>query len=148
MKRTLAIVFSALIPLAAMAADATMPDEDELIRPAGDTDLSEFLWIMRPIVVFADSPADPRFQQQIEMLREGEAMLRERDVVVLTDTDPKARSAVRSKLRPRGFQLVLVDKDGIVKLRKPAPWSVREITRSIDKTPMREREIRERRQDK
>ncbi|TMV07867.1 DUF4174 domain-containing protein [Ruegeria sediminis] len=146
MTRTLAIVFSALIPLAAMAADATLPAEDELVRAAGDTDLSEFLWVNRPIVVFADSPADPRFQQQIEMLREGEAMLRDRDVVVLTDTDPKARSAVRSKLRPRGFQLVLVDKDGVVKLRKPAPWSVREITRSIDKTPMREREIRERRE--
>ncbi|MEX0365856.1 MAG: DUF4174 domain-containing protein [Ruegeria sp.] len=146
MTRTLALVFSALIPVAAWAADGSLPADEGLIQPAGDSDLSEFLWINRPIVVFADTPADPRFQQQIDMLQSGEAMLLERDVVVLTDTDPAARSALRTKLRPRGFQLVFVDKDGVVKLRKPFPWSVRELSRSIDKTPMREREIRERRQ--
>lgn len=39
--------------------------------------------------------------------------------------------------------LTLMGKDGNVKLRKPFPWHVREITRSIDKMPMRQREIRE-----
>ena len=39
--------------------------------------------------------------------------------------------------------LTLVGKDGNIKLRKPFPWSVREISRSIDKMPMRLREIRE-----
>jgi hypothetical protein len=146
MNKTLALVFSALIPLAAMAADGTAPADDEYVRPVGDSELSDFMWTHRPIVVFADTPADPRFQQQIDMLLEGEDAMRDRDVVVLTDTDPSARSAIRSKLRPRGFQMVFVDKDGVVKLRKPSPWSVREIGRSIDKTPVREREIRERRE--
>ena len=146
MTRTLALVFLVLFPLAALAADGTAPAEDAFVRPVGDSELSEFLWVSRPIVVFADTPADPRFKQQIEMLVEGEAAMRERDVIVLTDTDPAARSPIRSKLRPRGFQMVFVDKDGVVKLRKPAPWSVREIGRSIDKTPLREREIRERRE--
>ncbi len=146
MTRTLALVFSALFPLAALAADGTAPTEDAFVRPAGDSTLDEFLWINRPIVVFADTPADPRFQQQIDMLLEGEAAMRDRDVIVLTDTDPSARSPIRSQLRPRGFQMVFVDKDGVVKLRKPSPWSVREIGRSIDKTPLREREIRERRE--
>jgi hypothetical protein len=71
--------------------------------------------------------------------------LRTRDVVVLTDTDPAARSPLRQKLRPRGFMLVLVGKDGGVKLRKPLPWTVREITRTIDKMPIRQREVEERR---
>ncbi len=146
MNKTLALVFSALIPLAAMAADGTAPADDEYVRPVGDSELSDFMWTHRPIVVFADTPADPRFQQQIDMLLEGKDAMRDRDVVVLTDTDPSARSAIRSKLRPRGFQMVFVDKDGVVKLRKPSPWSVREIGRSIDKTPLREREIRERRE--
>lgn len=146
MTRTLALVFLALMPLNALAADGNMSDDAEYIRPVGESDLSEFLWINRPIVVFADTDADPRYQQQIEMLLAGEAMMRERDVVVLTDTDPAARSTLRTKLRPRGFQLVLVGKDGGVKLRKPFPWSVRELSRSIDKMPMREREIRERRE--
>lgn len=145
MSRALAFVIAALIPLTAAATDGTDPAETGMIRPAADSDLSEFLWTNRPIVVFADTSADPRFQQQIDMLSAGEDMLLDRDVVVLTDTDPAAGSALRKKLRPRGFQLVMVDKDGVVKLRKPFPWSVRDLTRSIDKTPLREREIRDRR---
>ncbi|WP_298933311.1 DUF4174 domain-containing protein [uncultured Ruegeria sp.] len=145
MTRTLVLVFSALFPLTAMAADGAAPVDDAFVRPVGDSELADFLWTHRPIVVFADTPADPRFQQQIDMLTKGEDVMRDRDVVVLTDTDPSARSAIRSELRPRGFQMVFVDKDGVVKLRKPAPWSVREIGRSIDKTPLRQREIRDRR---
>ncbi|NVO54517.1 DUF4174 domain-containing protein [Rhodobacteraceae bacterium B1Z28] len=146
MTRTLAFVFLALFPLAVLAADGAAPADDAFVRPVGDSELSDFLWTQRAIVVFADTPADPRFQQQIDMLTDGEDAMRDRDVVVLTDTDPSTRSAIRSQLRPRGFQMVFVDKDGVVKLRKPSPWSVREIGRSIDKTPLREREIRERRE--
>lgn len=145
MKPILALVLLAFLPGTLMAADASDTSSAELIRPAGDSELSEFLWTNRPIVVFADSDADPRFQEQMDRLQSGEQMLRDRDVVVLTDTDPGARSPLRKKLRPRGFQLVVVGKDGGVKLRKPAPWSVREITRSIDKFPDRLREVEERR---
>ncbi|MBO9449321.1 DUF4174 domain-containing protein [Tropicibacter sp. R16_0] len=145
MTRTLALVLSVLFPISSLAADATQPGELAFVQPVGDSDLSEFLWTNRPIVVFADTDADPRFQQQIDILMKGEAEMLDRDVVVLTDTDPAARSTLRTKLRPRGFQLVLIGKDGGVKLRKPFPWSVRELSRSIDKMPMREREIRERR---
>ena len=67
----------------------------------------------------------------------------ERDVVVITDTDPEGRSALRKKLRPRGFMLTLIGKDGGVKLRKPFPWDVRELTRQIDKMPIRRQEIRD-----
>ena len=49
--------------------------------------------------------------------------------------------AIRAKLRPRGFSLVLIDKDGEAKLRKPLPWDVREITHAIDKFPLRRQEI-------
>ena len=66
-----------------------------------------------------------------------------RDVVVFVDTDPKARSALRKKLRPRGFMLAIIGKDGQIKLRKPLPWDVRELTRSIDKMPLRRQEIDE-----
>ena len=68
-------------------------------------------------------------------------------MVVLTDTDPSGDSALRTKLRPRGFMLVLIGKDGGVKLRKPFPWDVRQLMRAIDSMPMRQREIRERRVD-
>lgn len=117
----------------------------ELIRPADDTELGAFLWTKRPLVVFADSEQDPRFAEQIEKLEAEAGQMLARDVIVLTDTDPSARSPLRQKLRPRGFMLVLVAKDGAIILRKPFPWSVRELTRSIDKQPLRQREIKERR---
>lgn len=110
----------------------------------GDMVLDDFKWVARLIVVFADSPLDPSFNEQMELLRERPDALALRDVVILTDTDPDARSGIRTALRPRGFALVIVDKDGRVMLRKPDPWDVREITRAIDKTPLRQQEIRER----
>jgi len=145
MKPILALVISALIPFAALAADPALTPDDQIIRPAGDTELEEFLWTHRPIVVFADSPADPRYAEQIERFNDSLEALRERDVVILTDTDPSAASPVRKKLRPRGFMLVLIDKDGGIKLRKPSPRTVREINRTIDSTDSRKREVEERR---
>ena len=111
---------------------------------AVDVDLDEFRWIARPVVVFADTPADPRFQEQMARLAARPDALIERDVVVIVDTDPEAGSDLRRKLRPRGFMLALIGKDGGVKFRKPLPWDVREITRSIDKMPVRRQEIRDR----
>ncbi|MEQ9260630.1 MAG: DUF4174 domain-containing protein [Roseovarius sp.] len=112
----------------------------------GDTaDLNDFVWIKRPLVVFADSPADPRYIQQMEYITERLDDLAERDVVVLTDTAKGEKTALREKLHPRGFMLVLIGKDGTIYLRKPLPWSVREISRVIDKMPMRQQEMRDRR---
>jgi len=41
--------------------------------------------------------------------------------------------------------LVLMDKDGQIAQRKPFPWTVREISRAIDKMPLRQEELRTRR---
>ena len=71
--------------------------------------------------------------------------LAERDVVVIIDTDPAAKSALRMSLRPRAFMLAIIDKEGSTAIRIPAPWDVREISRNIDKTPLRQQEVRERR---
>ena len=117
-----------------------------MISEQDSDDLNDFLWQSRPIVVFADSENDPRFEQQIALLRDEASALAERDVVVLIDTDDEVRSELRKKLRPRGFMIALIGKDGGVKLRKASPWDVRELSRVIDKMPMRQREVRERRQ--
>ena len=110
---------------------------------AEDRTLDEFKWLARPLVVFADSPGDPRFVQQMEYIAARAADLATRDVVVITDTDPARQSPIREELRPRGFDLVLIGKDGSKYLRKPSPWDVREITRSIDKMPLRQQELRD-----
>ncbi len=141
------LALSALNPAPALADTEDEILSQQIIFTGGDVDLSEFVWIKRPLVVFADSPADPRYVQQMEFITERLDDLAERDVVVLTDTDPGAMTALRRKLRPRGFMLALIGKDGTVYLRKPLPWSVREISRVIDKMPMRQQEMRDRRGD-
>lgn len=114
-----------------------------LLVPAGisaqeaSDDLSSYQWLSRVLVVFADSPNDPRFISQLEMLAEEMPELEARDVVILTDTNPDAEGPLRIELHPRDFMIVLLDKEGKVVLRKPTPWTVREISRAIDKLPLR-----------
>jgi len=143
MKSMFGAVIVTFLAAGVQAQTLFSPDFPLVVRNAVDTDLSEFKWKQRPVVVFADSADDPAFIEQLELLANGAEDLTERDVVVIVDTDPDARSDIRLKMRPRGFMLTLVGKDGAIKLRKPFPWSVREISRSIDKMPMRQREIRE-----
>lgn len=142
MRPILLLVFSALLASSATAQQAPAATPDEIILDAGDVDLNELAWRKRPLVVFADTPADPRYIEQMGFLTARLDVLAARDVVVITDTDPAGRSDVRRKLRPRGFSLVLIGKDGVIYLRKPSPWQVREITRTIDKLPERQQELR------
>ncbi|PIE13898.1 MAG: hypothetical protein CSA70_04095 [Rhodobacterales bacterium] len=148
MKPLLSLVLTALIGVSAQAetqAEATLP---EALLPSSEvtdpTDLSQFFWKNRVLVVFADSPNDPRYMEQLKRLSMRPQDLVDRDVVILLDSDPAAKSALREKLRPRGFMLMLLAKDGTVYLRKPLPWTTREISRSIDKLPLRQQELRDR----
>jgi hypothetical protein len=135
-------VFAILLAATASFANETEVNDNAIILKGAEINLDDFLWVNRPIVVLADSPDDPRFLEQLRLLEERLPDLKERDVVVITDTDPSQQTDLRQALRPRGFMLVLIGKDGGIKLRKPSPWSVREISRVIDKMPMRRQEIR------
>jgi hypothetical protein len=147
MKRAILFVFTAFFAHSALAADGVEEPVSE--RPeigpyeAVEANLQDFLWLKRPIVVFADTPADPRFREQMGLLEDRIETLEARDVVIITDTDPSAPSELRLDLRPRGFMMVLIGKDGGVKLRKPFPWDVRELSRAIDKMPLRQQELRD-----
>jgi hypothetical protein len=130
---------------AADAETAGAADAPPLVIPLADQTLADFKWQNRLVVVFADTPLDPAFIRQLELLAQRPETLTERDALILTDTDPAARTPIRLELRPRGFALVLVDKDSRVIQRKPSPWDLREITRAIDKTPLRQQELRDQR---
>ncbi|MDP4032218.1 MAG: DUF4174 domain-containing protein [Pseudorhodobacter sp.] len=134
-------VLAAFLPLVGLAQEPVAP-----LAPIDGAEavLADLIWLKRPVVVFADSPHDPNFIRQIALLEAEPGPLADRDVVVITDTDPAGRSEIRLKLRPRGFSLVLMDKDGEAKMRKPLPWDVREITRAIDKFPLVRQEVLER----
>ncbi|NNE81939.1 MAG: DUF4174 domain-containing protein [Silicimonas sp.] len=118
-------------------------ESPDTIFDARDVSLDDFKWVARPVVVFADSPLDPAYKEQIELLTARIDELTKRDVVLIVDTASAEKSDIRTKLRPRGFMLTVISKEGRVVLRKPFPWDVREISRSIDKLPIRRQEIRE-----
>ncbi|MEL6992115.1 MAG: DUF4174 domain-containing protein, partial [Pseudomonadota bacterium] len=61
------------------------PVAQSIVMPGDAVDLESLIWVKRPVIVFADSPNDPRFIQQMEFIEERLADLEERDVIVLTD---------------------------------------------------------------
>lgn len=139
--RSVAVPQSA--PPAVAETPAPVPEKARLdIRPATEVAPEAFLFERRPVVVFADTPADPAFATQMELLARDPAAMDRRSVTVITDTDPAANSAWRQRFRPRGFSLMVLDTDGTVIDRKPFPWDTREIGRAIDKTPVRRGETR------
>lgn len=148
------LVLAALLPLAAAAqntAEASQSSDSPAEvaaefgpHPAAEVALEAQLYLARPVVVFADSPNDPNFLRQMELLAMNYPALQDRDVILVTDTDPAAKTEWRLKLRPRGFSLVLMDKDLKPVIRKPLPWEVREIAAAIDKFPLRRQEVLER----
>ncbi|MGY6536136.1 MAG: DUF4174 domain-containing protein [Pararhodobacter sp.] len=125
------------------AAEEEMPEGLRIIDAAG-VDPADFAWEWRILAVMADTPNDPAFIRQMRDIADRAADLHERDVVVMTDTDRNSGSALRQMLRPRGFMLAIIDKDGEVKQRRPAPRSVRELNAVIDRFPLRRQEIMER----
>ena len=149
MRILFAILSAALLPGPAAAQDSLVDrwNEDRTqVFDASEINMDDLRWVARPIIVFGESEFDPQLQRQLELLIAEAERLAERDVIIIVDTDPDVRSDLRTRFRPRSFMLALVGKDGQIKLRKPAPWDVREVSRSIDKMPLRQQEIRDRRE--
>jgi hypothetical protein len=134
MKYALSLVFAAFAAVAAIAQDADERSTDDMIVSAQDVDLDALRWEKRALVVFADSPNNPNFIEQMDLIEDDLSALERRDVIVIIDTDPADRTDIRRELRPRGFGIVIVGKDGSIQLRKTTPWSIRELTRTIDKS--------------
>lgn len=135
-----------LTAAAETVTDIPEPTEPEglQILDAGDLDPADFQWVARIVAVMADTPNDPAFIQQLRDIEARADELLQRDVVVMIDTDRRSDSALRRMLRPRGFMLAIIEKDGTIAQRRPAPRDVREIMAIIDRFPLRRQEILER----
>lgn len=130
------------VPQAATDAPAGSQQVELDIRAADEVTPEALLFDRRPVLVFADTPEEPSFATQMELLARDPAAMERRSVTIITDTDPSANSPWRQRFRPRGFSLIVLDTDGTVIDRKPFPWDTREIGRAIDKTPVRRGETR------
>ena len=143
-KRVLALCFGLTVSNSAAIAGETLDtwhSDPTRIFNAKDVDIGDVIWAARPWIIFADSPLDPIFSQQMALLQAGLDVAQDRDVMIIVDTDPSAKSNLRETLHPQGFNWGLVGKDGMVKLRKPFAWDMRELSRVIDKMPIRQQEM-------
>ncbi len=137
---------ASLFGMAAISAGTDVKASDaDLFRqlPAEARDLKDLKWQHRPVLLFAPSEDSADYTEQMALFRHSEAGLAERDIVVLSDLDPKNPSLIRQTFSPNGFKLVLVGKDGGVKLEKDTVLQPNELFAVIDRMPMRQREMSE-----
>jgi len=98
------------------------------------------------LIIVVSQAADPRAAKQHALLTNDAAAMRERDVIV-QDITPEAARRDRPELGVNSraaFEVLLVGKDGGIKLRRDKPVSASEIIALIDAMPMRQDEMRRR----
>jgi hypothetical protein len=124
---------------------------------AGETALDRYGWQNRILLVFAPDADSALYHGQQEMLIVAERGLNERDMVIIfvirdtVSTKGRPAAAVAAvDLRdaygvlPHEFRVVLIGKDGDVKLRQEEPISMADLFALIDAMPMRKQEIGQR----
>ena len=122
-----------------------------------DLRMDDYAWSHRPLVVFAASEDAHELERQRASLRDAEAGLVARDMVVIevigreagtVDGQPLSDAAVahlveRYDPSANAFEVLLIGKDTGVKLRRGEPVATETLFEVIDSMPMRQREMRE-----
>lgn len=109
--------------------------------------MDQFRWTHRPLVVFAPHPQEERFLMQREYLTDVVEDLEERHVVLIevTGSSPEDETLRhRFRIPATEFAVLLIGKDGGVKLQRSEPVTPTELFSLIDAMPMRRREMGER----
>ena len=120
-----------------------------------DLDLDSLRWKKRVIVIFSPAESDASFQLQKQRLASSAEGVLERHLMVLEIVEPgqsrvgnqllseKSIRDIRKRLGVQAgtFQVLLIGKDGGVKLRSSEPVSTRDLFGLIDSMPMRRQEM-------
>ena len=124
-------------------------------KPALEFDLDALRWKHRILLLFGPSESDPSFRLQKQDLASRDQEVIERDLMVLEILEhgesrasdrmlsEKAAEAIRNRVGVRSgrFQVLLIGKDGGVKLRSEEPVPAQDIFGLIDSMPMRRQEM-------
>jgi hypothetical protein len=121
---------------------------------AGEPALERYRWQNRALLVFAPDVDSTHYLRQQEMLSNAEPGLNERDVVVISvlkdmvSTRERPAAPISAEdlrdahdVLPHDFRVVLIGKDGGVKLRRDEPIPAADLFALIDSMPMRKQEI-------
>ena len=124
------------------------------LRSAGRTALEKYRWEHRLLLVFAPDADSALYRRQQEMLLVAERGLNERDTIIISvlravvEVGGKPDAAASSvelrdafNVSPHEFRVVLIGKDGGVKLRQEEPISMADLFALIDAMPMRKQEM-------
>jgi len=118
-------------------------------------DLKQYQWRNRLLLLFSPSPENPAYQALVRELQEQAGGVRERDLLVFHILEP-GKSFINSQeispaevwalrqrfdIGPGAFTVVLVGKDGGVKLKRADRVALADISGLIDSMPMRQQEI-------
>lgn len=95
-------------------------------------DISGHLYEEWPLIVFADTPLDDLYVQQLNELRTAREEFLEQRIILYFDDDPVANSSLRAQFEPEGFLFVLIGKDGEIKLQQSSPVSNAQLFAVVD----------------
>jgi hypothetical protein len=114
----------------------------------------------RPLVVFAPTDQHPAFTRQKAVVNGNRLTLSDRDMVIIYVIGSSVMTelgqgpgmnaaALRSRFRVSdgAFRVLLVGKDGGVKIDTAAPLAMTDLIGEIDRMPMRKDEVRRRQQN-
>jgi hypothetical protein len=119
-------------------------------------DLSQFQWKNRLLFLFAPNRSHPLFDVLQKSIATQQAEVTDRDLVIFeilesgtsrldtSDLDPQVSQSLRDKfdVNPGQFALILVGKDGSVKLNRQEQTRLEDIFALIDAMPMRMEEMK------
>jgi hypothetical protein len=141
----------------AVASCPEKPGEQRINRLSVDRiDMEDYRWKNRPVLVFGPAESDVRYRRQMQEFVGQDTELPDRDIVlfVLLWDGPRSingQSLTASASDPLwhqfevasdSFAVILVGKDGGVKLRSEEPVAAARIFDLIDGMPMRQAEMR------
>jgi hypothetical protein len=143
---------AALLIIAGVGALSILAGEEAVPM---NVDFEPFKWKNRLLLVFAPDSSHPLLQSLQGDISTRKHEVDDRDLVVFeilgvgtskrdgTRLDPHTAASLRKQfdISPKAFSLILVGKDGRVKLRRNDPVKLEEIFRLIDSMPMRQEEM-------
>jgi hypothetical protein len=143
-------ILPAIIAVVAFSVGVSESEEGSAV------DLTRYRWENRLLLVFAPTHGEPSFEALHESVAARGPDIEDRDLVVfeVLEDGPSTRDgetlnpAAARLLRERfdvpsgAFSVILVGKDGGVKLQRQDRTSLEEIFALIDTMPMRQREMR------
>lgn len=144
-----------LLALLFTARFAQMPISNTTQNPQDTLDIKQFQWKNRLILMFADE-AYTNYNRQLAMLSASRKALEERELIIFSFFDEVYVANLGESLSPsiseayrqhfgvaKGeFMLLLIGKDGGVKLKKKTLTEAQSILDLIDSMPMRQQEMK------